>query len=172
MLTRRRFKIVEIRTNSANNQSAPSVTHAISGEQSNRTGNRRRFSARTLQTSKSTISQNELDQIKLKPETDSSGEYSKSLRDRIDDLKNRIEKRTAGTETSYYAELAEQKIGERGIAKIGNEWPPAASGVPYMIEPPDILQIDPVQLVPKKPFRIAPFDQSQNRGRPDDHKTR
>ncbi len=95
------------------------------------------------------ISQNELEQA---PAADDS----KILHDRIDDLKKRLEKRTAQLKPRITAELAEQKISAAQKSKVEEGRQPLER--PYVIEPPDILQIDSVQLVPKKSFRIAPFD--------------
>jgi polysaccharide biosynthesis/export protein len=95
------------------------------------------------------ISQNELEQAP-------AADYSKILRDRIDDLKKRLEKRTAQLKPRITAELAEQKTSAAQKSKVEEGRQPPER--PYVIEPPDILQIDSVQLVPKKSFRIAPFD--------------
>jgi polysaccharide biosynthesis/export protein len=95
------------------------------------------------------ISQNELEQAP-------AAGYSKILRDRIDDLKKRLEKRTAQLTPRITSELAEQKISAAQKSKVEKGRQPPER--PYVIEPPDILQIDSAQLVPKKSFRIAPFD--------------
>ena len=43
---------------------------------------------------------------------------------------------------------------------------------PYVIEPPDILLIDALRIIPKEPFQIQPLDVSAGRCRSHDHQAR
>ncbi len=96
--------------------------------------------------------QSELDQLTKEPNPNLSPDYPNLLREQIDDLKKRLEKRKAELRPLILQELQDAKANTQR-RQIGTASSRRAGEAPYIIQPRDMLVIEAVELVPKKPVR-------------------